>query len=188
VERPRPVRHGRATMGCSSGGACAMAMAWAHPEWYHRVVSYSGTFVNQQWPSDPAVPHGAWAFHEHLIPGQPRKPLRLWLEVGDRDLFNPNAMRDGMHDWVAANERMAAALAAKGYAYQFVFARNAGHCDGGVRQQTIAEALEYVWQGYRPLGVGCEFVRRTATFPPTLPHPTATTVIHEPGCAGSTVG
>jgi enterochelin esterase family protein len=140
---------GRATMGCSSGGACAMAMAWAHPEWYHRVLSYSGTFVNQQWPSDPAVPHGAWAFHEHLIPGQPRKPLRLWLEVGDRDLFNPNAMRDGMHDWVAANERMAAALAAKGYAYQFVFARNAGHCDGGVRQQTIAEALEYVWQGYR---------------------------------------
>src|SRR5450432_4193980 len=38
---------GRATMGASSGGSCAMAMAWYHPEWYHRVLTRSGTFVNQ---------------------------------------------------------------------------------------------------------------------------------------------
>jgi enterochelin esterase family protein len=39
-------------------------------------------------------------------------------------------------------------LAAKGYHYQFVFARNAGHTDGKVKSQTLPEALEYVWQGY----------------------------------------
>ena len=39
-------------------------------------------------------------------------------------------------------------LAAKGYHYQFVFARNAGHCDRGVKAQTLPLALEYVWQGY----------------------------------------
>jgi enterochelin esterase family protein len=49
---------------------------------------------------------------------------------------------------VLANERMAAALADKGYHYQFVFARNAGHADGAVRMQTLPEALEYLWQGY----------------------------------------
>jgi hypothetical protein len=43
---------------------------------------------------------------------------------------------------------MARALAAKGYHYQFVFARNAGHTDGAVKKQTLPEALEYVWQGY----------------------------------------
>ena len=59
---------GRATMGGSSGGSCAMIMAWFHPELYHRVLTYSGTYVNQQWPSDPKTPHGAWEFHEHLIP------------------------------------------------------------------------------------------------------------------------
>ena len=48
------------------------------------------------------------------------------MHVGDRDLLNPNVMRDDMHDWVLANERMAEALAAKGYHYQFVFARNCG--------------------------------------------------------------
>ena len=70
-----------------------MIMAWYHPELYHRVLIYSGTFVNQQWPSSPRTPHGAWEFHEHLIPENPAKPLRIWMEVGDRDLLNPNVAR-----------------------------------------------------------------------------------------------
>ncbi len=138
----------RATMGGSSGGSCALIMAWYHPELYHRVLTYSGTYVNQQWPTDPKLPHGAWEFHQHLIPHSPRKPLRLWLEVGDSDLLNPNDMRDNLHDWVLANENMARVLAAKGYHYQFLFARNAGHTDRAVKQQTLSEALEYLWQGY----------------------------------------
>ena len=137
---------GRATMGGSSGGSCALIMAWYHPEWYHRVLTYSGTYVNQQWPYDPATPHGAWEFHEHLIPNSPRKPIRIWMEVGDRDNLT---RRDGYHDWVEANENMAKVLAAKDYRYQFVFAVNAGHTDRAVKQQTLPEALEYVWQGYK---------------------------------------
>jgi enterochelin esterase-like enzyme len=139
---------GRATMGGSSGGSCALIMAWYHPEWYHRVLAYSGTFINQQWPSTAQAAHGAWEFHEHLIPLSAFKPLRIWMEVGDRDLLNPNAMRDGMHDWVLANENMARVLQAKGYHYQFVFARNAGHVDRATKMQTLPEALEYLWQGY----------------------------------------
>jgi enterochelin esterase-like enzyme len=139
---------GRATMGGSSGGSAAMIMAWYHPDLYHRVLTYSGTYVNQQWPWNPQTPHGAWELHEHLIPNSPAKPLRIWMEVGDKDNYNPNIMRDEMHDWVLANEHMAKVLAAKGYHYQFVFARNAGHTDRAVKQQTLPEALEYVWQGY----------------------------------------
>jgi len=138
----------RATMGTSSGAACAFTMAWYHPELFRRVLSYSGTFVNQQWPHDPATPHGAWEYHEHLIKDSPRKPLRLWLEVGDRDLLNPNVMRDGMHDWVECNERMARVLAEKGYSYQFLFARNARHGDRNVKLQTLPEALEWLWLDY----------------------------------------
>src|ERR1700733_10314583 len=140
---------GRATMGGSSGGSCALIMAWYHPELYHRVLTYSGTFVNQQWPSNPQTPHGAWEFREHLIPESAVKPLRIWMEVGDRDLLNPNPMRDNMHDWVLANENMAKVLATKGYHYQFVFARNAAHVDRATKLQTLPEALEYLWQDYR---------------------------------------
>jgi predicted alpha/beta superfamily hydrolase len=136
----------RATMGGSSGGSAALAMAWYHPELYHRVLTYSGTYVNQQWPHSVETPHGAWEFHERLIPQSPARPLRIWLEVGDRDLLNPNVMRDGMHDWVLANENMARVLAAKGYHYQFVFAKNAGHSDRAVKLQTLPEALEWVWK------------------------------------------
>jgi enterochelin esterase-like enzyme len=139
---------GRAAMGGSSGGSCALIMAWYHPELYHRVLTYSGTYINQQWPYNAQSPHGAWEFHEHFIPNSPVKPIRIWMEVGDKDLFNPNVMKDNMHDWVVANEEMAKVLAAKGYHYQFVFARNAGHVDHATKLETLPEALEYVWQGY----------------------------------------
>jgi len=140
---------GRATMGTSSGGSCALIMAWYHPELYHRVLTYSGTFVNQQYPWNDQTPGGAWDFHERLIPNSPKKPIRMWMMVGDRDLLNPNVMRDNMHDWVEANERMAKVLAAKGYHYQFVFSVNAGHGDRPTKMQTLPEALEYLWRGYK---------------------------------------
>ena len=140
---------GRAAMGCSSGAAAAFTMAWYHPEWYHRVISYSGTFVNQQWPFNPETPGGAWDYHERLIAASEPKPIRVWMHVGDRDLFNPNVMRDDMHDWVAANHRMAAVLKTKGYHYQYNFALDSGHCDRKVREQTLPQALEWVWRGYR---------------------------------------
>jgi enterochelin esterase-like enzyme len=140
---------GRATMGNSSGGAAALIMAWYRPDLYRRVLSYSGTFVNQQWPWRSETPGGAWEFHQRLIPNSPAAPIRIWLEVGDRDNFNPNVMRDDMHDWVLANQRMAHALANKGYRYQFVFARNAGHSDRAVKMQTLPTALEWLWKDYR---------------------------------------
>ncbi|MEO8576117.1 MAG: alpha/beta hydrolase-fold protein [Gemmatimonadales bacterium] len=139
---------GRATMGTSSGGSAAFIMAWYHPELYHRVLAYSITAINQQWPHNADTPHGAWEFHERLIPNSPVKPIRVWMAVGDRDLLNPNVMRDGMHDWVVASENMAKALAAKGYRYQFVFARNASHGDRPMKQQTLPQALEWLWRGY----------------------------------------
>lgn len=137
---------GRATMGGSSGGSAALIMAWYRTDLYHRVLTYSGTYVYQQWPYNPETPHGAWEFHENLIPKSPRKPIRLWLEISDRDNL---ITRDEYHDWVLANERMAKVLADKGYHYQFVFAKNAGHTDRAVKQQTLPEALEYIWQGYK---------------------------------------
>lgn len=139
---------GRATWGSSSGGSAALIMAWYHPEWFRRVLTTSGTFVNQQWPFNPETPGGAWDFHDRLIPQGKRKPLRIFLAVGDRDNFNPNVMRDGMHDWVLANNRMAKVLQAKGYDYQYIYCLNAGHGLGKARAQITPHALEWLWHGY----------------------------------------
>jgi enterochelin esterase family protein len=140
---------GRAVYGISSSGVAAFSMAWFHPERYRRVMIYSGTFINNQNPVDPALPHGAWEYHEHLIPGAPKKPIRVWLEVGDKD--NGYTSPESSHrNWVIANTHMAAALKAKGYAYRFVLAKDAQHVDDRVVRQTLPQALTYIWQGYSP--------------------------------------
>jgi hypothetical protein len=51
-----------------------------------------------------------------------------------------------MHDWVAANHRMAAVLKTKGYHYQYVFALDSGYCERKVRELTLPEALEWIWR------------------------------------------
>ena len=139
---------GRATMGASSGAAAAFSMAWFHPEWYRRVLSYSGTFVNQQSPFDPATPEGAWDYHARLIPDAAKRPIRIWMHVGEKDLHFDDP-ESTFHNWPMANQRMAAALKAKGYAYHYVFAKDSVHVDQRVVGQTLPGAIEWLWRGYR---------------------------------------
>lgn len=141
----------RAVMGVSSGAACAFTMAWLRPDRYRRVLSYSGTYVNQQSPPDPATPRGAWDYHAVLIPEAARKPLRIWLEVGENDLHADDP-EETWHNWPLANRRMAAALAAKGYDYRFTFSRAGRHADPRVLEHTLPGALEWLW-GPGPQGL-----------------------------------
>ena len=138
---------GRATMGGSSGAAAAWTMAWYHPERYHKVLSYSGTFVNQAWPPDPKTPRGAWEYHATMIPKTAKKPIRIWMEVGEKDnrFDNPE---DTWHNWPLANNRMADVLKKKGYDYRYVFAMGGGHVDNRVVMQTLPAALEWLWRDY----------------------------------------
>jgi enterochelin esterase-like enzyme len=139
---------GRATLGGSSGGAAAFSMAWFRPDLYRRVLTYSGTYVNQQSPPNPSSPHGAWEYHEHLIPQSEPKPLRIWMEVGEND-NGSKSPEAGLHNWVLANQRMASVLAAKHYHYRFEFAQAARHVDKRVVLQTLPGALLWLWSDYR---------------------------------------
>lgn len=144
---------GRAVMGCSSGGAAALTMGWFRPDLFRRLITYSGTFVDQQ--DDDAAeeidyPLGAWEYHSgmKLIENSDKKPLRIFTHVAENDNRNQDAA-ETYHNWVMANRRTAAALAAKGYDYRFVFSRDTRHCDQKVFQQTLADTLVWAWQGYR---------------------------------------
>src|SRR5712672_3672502 len=110
---------GRAVMGCSSGGAAALSMGWFRPDWFRRVIAYSGTFVDQQ--DDDAAeeakfPLGAWEYHSgmKLIENTPMKPLRIFNHCSEND-NGATAAEAGHHNWVMAGERTAAALKAKDY-------------------------------------------------------------------------
>ena len=138
---------GRATMGCSSGGSAALSMAWYRPDLYHRVLTYSGTYVNQQWPSNPETPGGAWEFHQ--TPDS-RTARRSRFASGCRSATaicsTPMSCATTCTTGCWRTRTWPRVLAAKGYHYQFVFARNAGHCDRATKLQTLPAALEWLWK------------------------------------------
>ena len=143
---------GRATMGCSSGGAAALTMGWFRPEWFRRIITYSGTFVDQQ--DDDAAeeidyPLGAWEYHSgmKLIENSEKKPLRIFTHVSDKD-NGAKLPEESYHNWVMANERTAEALEAKGYDYRYVFSKASRHCDRNVFEHTLADTLVWMWRGY----------------------------------------
>jgi enterochelin esterase-like enzyme len=148
---------GHGTIGGSSGGAAAFSMAWWHPDYFRKVITYSGTFIDQASPENPLYPHGCACYHD-VDPANPamppnglimqattNEPIRMWLESAQND----NQVGGGLyHDFRLASQRMAASFKAKGYHYHYDYAQNAGHDDGKVIAQTLAQAILWVWRGY----------------------------------------
>ena len=144
---------GRAVMGCSSGGAAALTMGWFRPDLFRRLITYSGTFVDQQdddAPEEAQYPLGAWEYHSSmkLIENSEKKPLRIFTHVSENDL-RANDPEETYHNWVMANERTATALKAKGYDYRYVYSKESRHCDGNVFKATLADTLVWMWRGYK---------------------------------------
>ena len=77
-----------------------------------------------------------------FIPNSARKPLRIWFHVSENDI-GATAPVEQMRNWVAANNRMAAVLKAKGYPYQFVFSEASGQVDrAGHRLEVVTDEHE----------------------------------------------
>jgi iron(III)-enterobactin esterase len=57
-------------------------------------------------------------------------------------------IRSTHHNWVLANQHMAAALKAKGYHYRFDFITGLGHCDYNAWRATLADTLFWAGRGY----------------------------------------
>ena len=143
---------GKATMGCSSGGAAALTMGWFRPDLFRRLITYSGTFVDQQdddAAEEATYPLGAWEYHSsmRLIENSEKKPLRIFTHVSEND-NGANQPEETYHNWVMANERTAEALKAKGYDYRYVYSKASRHCDRNVFKHTLADTLVWMWRGY----------------------------------------
>jgi iron(III)-enterobactin esterase len=145
---------GRGSFGCSSGGAAALSMAWFATDLWHRAITYSGTFVDQQNHTQPEamimnLRYGAWEYHSdaELIKSTPNKPLRIFLNVNEND-NGKGRPEEEHHDWIVANQRTAADLKEKMYRYKYIYGKGLGHCAGQIQDATIAEALSWAWRGY----------------------------------------
>ena len=129
-------------MAAQFGGIVNVDIRDSEPDWK--------PFEPPKAPEAAKYPWGAWEYHsdQALIANNARKPLRVFLNVNENDLNLDARFGDGRHNWMTANQRTAAALKQKGYHYRYVFAKGAGHCDGGVRRATLPDTLVWMWQGY----------------------------------------
>ncbi|GAB2606435.1 esterase [Paractinoplanes abujensis] len=129
-DRFRITGDGWAICGGSSGGNCAFTTAWLRPDRFDRAICLLSSFA--QMPGGNPYPG--------LIPAVPRKPLRLFLQAGHRDL----GWNEPDDNWLAANLRVAAALAEAGYDFRLVLGdggHNPNH--GGV---LLPDALRWLWR------------------------------------------
>ena len=101
-----------AICGFSSGGNCAFTAAWLRPDVFRRVICCLSSFA--QMPGGNPYPA--------LIRQTPRKPLRIFMQAGHRDL----GWNEPEGNWLADNLRVAAALAESDYDFRLVLG-DGGH-------------------------------------------------------------
>ena len=125
----------RALGGLSSGGIASFNAAWTRPEAFHRVLCSIGSYTDLR----------GGDMIEALIRKTEPKPLRVFLQDGDKDL-NIYA-----GNWWLANQGIFSALEYSGYETKFVTG-TLGHSakQGG---SILPDSLRWLWEGYpRPVG------------------------------------
>jgi enterochelin esterase-like enzyme len=116
--------------GFSSGGNCAFTAAWLRPDVFGRVICSLSSFA--QMPGGNPYPA--------LIPVSPRKPLRIFMQAGHRDL----GWNEPEGNWLAANLRVAAALAEAEYDVRLVLG-DGGHSSNHLGV-LLPDALRWVFR------------------------------------------
>ena len=118
----------RAICGISSGGICAFTVAWERPDSFRKVLSHVGSFTNIRGGHNYAA----------YIRKTDKKPLRVFLQGGEKDLDNHHG------NWPLANQQMAKSLAFKKYDYKFVMGKG-GH--NGIHGGAILpDSLRWLWR------------------------------------------
>lgn len=119
-----------AICGGSSGGNCALTVAWLRTDRFRRVISFLGSFAQIE-GGNP---------YPMLIQETPRKPLRIFLQAATRDLH----WNEPVLNWFSTNLRMAAGLAERGYDFRLVLG-DGGHSPnhGGA---ILPDALRWLWR------------------------------------------
>lgn len=114
--------------GISSGGICAFTAAWHRPDYFHRVITHIGSFVDIL---------GGHAYPSLIRKGEFRD-LRVFMQAARNDLNNEYG------DWWLGNLQMESALKFRNYTYRFV-ATDGEHnsVDGG---RIFEESMRWLWQ------------------------------------------
>jgi enterochelin esterase-like enzyme len=118
----------RAICGASSGGICAWTVAWERPDAFRKVLSHIGSFTNIRGGHN----------YQAMIRKTPRKPIRVFLQDGDRDLNNEHG------NWWLANLEMESSL--KFAKYDVKTAWGHGGHSGNHGGAILPDSLRWLWR------------------------------------------
>jgi gluconolactonase len=121
----------RAVMGASTGGIGSFTLAWRRPDQFTRVYSEIGTFVSMRGGNEYAA----------LIRKTDPKPIRVFLEDGSTDAWNPL-----FGSWFDANLNMDSALIFGGYDEAHAWGEH-GH-DSKFGQAVLPDVMRWLWRNY----------------------------------------
>lgn len=127
----------RAIAGASSGGICAFTAAWERPDAFRRVFSAIGSFVAMRGGNE----------YPALIRKTEPKPLRVFLEDGTEDAWNPL-----FGHWFDGNLLMESALSFSGYEVNHSWGHG-GH-DGVHAENIFPDVMRWLWKGW-PKEIEC---------------------------------
>ena len=120
-----------AIAGASSGAICAFTAAWQRPDVFSRVYSSIGTYVSMRGGDQ----------YPGLIRKTEPKPIRIFLQDGDKDAWNPL-----FGSWYLANINMEAALSFAGYEVNHAWGHG-GH-DGVQATAIFPDVMRWLWKGW----------------------------------------
>lgn len=123
----------RAIGGSSSGGICALNVAWERPKEFRNVISFIGSFTNLR---------GGHVYPD-MIKKADKKPLRVFLQDGELDNRSPQNLD---RDWYLQNQKMIEALKEKQYDYAAVVGKGAHSDDHGGAM--LPYMLRWIWRDH----------------------------------------
>ncbi len=120
------------TSGGSSGGISAFAIAWFHPEFFHRVYMSSPSFLAMGRGNEIPV----------LIRKYETRPLRIYEEYSE---YEPN---DYFGSSFCAAKEAEMALEFAGYDFKCEYFPSEGHCSRLHSETDALKRLSWLWDGY----------------------------------------
>jgi sugar lactone lactonase YvrE/enterochelin esterase-like enzyme len=128
----------RMVTGGSTGGIGSFNLAWRRPDSFGRVYSIIGTFVSMR---------GGHEFPALIRKTDP-KPIRVFLEDGSSDAWNPL-----FGSWFENNQEMESALNFAGYDVGYVWGNHAHN--GKVGNAIFPDVMRWLWRDYpKPIAHG----------------------------------
>jgi gluconolactonase len=127
-----------AISGISTGAVGAFMAAWNRPDYFHRVLSFIGTFVAMK---------GADALPALIRKTEP-KPIRVFLQDGVKDHIVPAEPYGTFYagSWPINNRVMFEAFQFAGYDAQLVMGSEGHNMKQGAA--ILPDALRWLWRGY----------------------------------------